>query len=195
MPKPQLITKGKFYQAYRKSSDVAQLAERLKIAPSTVYKYIEKYKLKSLTRNRPTATDKEVRQAAKKAVTINQGANLVNMAPTTFRQRCYRLGISFSTNKMLGSKKTAFQIIKDYWVTDIRAIALKFKLEERQVRHIIHKFSNDFCLEHNVPLIRNIRDFTLAHEIINNRSLTKDIESLSEITGFSRGSIKGYLKG
>jgi len=195
MARKSKITKGKFTAAYRKSQNVAELAEKLGIAAPTVYKFIVKYKLKNLNRERKQIPDKKIKEVMKRCNPLNKSAHRLGIAPTALRQRCYRLGITIKSNTKLDDKDLAFKFIKEYWVKDITAIAKKHKMEPRQVRHMMQKFSNDFCVKYKLPMIGKLRHFKIVNEIIHNKSLKKDIETLSEVTGMPATTVENYLNG
>jgi len=195
VPRKPTVTKGKFVAAYRKSTSVIALAKSLGISVPTVYKNINRFKLKNMKRARLDVTDAQIKEVAKTATNLNDIAAKLKMAPTTLSQRCYKLGISLKENKDAKEKQLAFSFIKEYWVRDISEIAKKNKIAPRHVRHIMEKFSLAFCQKYNMPPVRRLRDFKVVNEILNNKSLKDDAETLSEITGLPAASIRTYLKG
>jgi len=191
----KLVPKGKFTVAYRKAKSAPELAEKLGIAIPTVYKFITRYNLKNYARERKLITDKEILDVLKEHTSLNPAARELDIPPTSLRQRCYRLGISFTVNRKVNNKKLAFKFIKEYWVKTVIDIAKSAKMEPRQVRFMMQKYSIDFCVENKVPIITKLTDLKIANEIMNNKSLRKDRKALAEVTGHSVDYIKEYLRG
>ena len=110
-------------------------------------------------------------------------------------QRCYRLGINPAMHKKSNNKELAYKIIREYWVKTITLIARKHRLEERQIRHIMMKWSNDYCTENKVPMITKLRHLKIANEIVNDKKLRRNAKMLAQLTGISLLCVEEYLNG
>lgn len=196
MARKKTVTPGKFVKAYKKSKDVNELARRLNLSTPTCYAYIKKYKLKNMTRGvNNDVSDVAIKAAIKKSKTLYEAAAKVGLAPTTFSQRCGKLGVSVQKKRHV-NKEGGFKIIKQYYAAEkprIKNTALKLKMDERSVRHIIKRFANAFCEKNEVPYISNVRDLVIACEIIRDRSLAGDPQTLADLTGLSLTRIENYI--
>jgi len=196
MARKKTVTPGKFVKAYKKSNDVHELARRLNLSTPTCYAYIKKYDLKNLTRGvNNDVSDADIKKAIKKSKTLYEAAAKVGLAPTTFSQRCGKLGVSVTTRRHV-NKEGGFKVIKQYYASEkprIKNTALKLKIDERSVRHIIKRFANAFCEENEVPYINDVRDLIISCEIARDRSLAEDAETLADLTGLPLSRVENYI--
>jgi len=195
MPRKKTVTPGKFVKAYKRATNVNALANTLNLSIPTVYAYIKRYKLGNMTRGTHVVSDAEIKRAIKKSKTLYEAAAKVEMAPTTFSQRCGKLGISLQKKK-IPTKEIGFKVIKQYYASDkprIKNTASKLNMDERSIRHIIKRFANEFCEENEVPYINDVKDLIIACEIIRDRELSEDSTTLAELTGLPLTRVENYI--